>query len=114
MENYTATQVRQMFDEAERQPYVQHARKTYEFSVIAGKQENAIKELYKGHKILLTGNRGMMIQCYDGDQLPFWINLGYYPENASYTYYETATEDSEDWMMEQEFNTFKELLNYLK
>lgn len=114
MENYTATQVRQMFDEAERQPYVQHARKTYELNVIAGKQEEVIKELYKGHEILSTGNRGMMILCYDGDQLPFWINLSYNHDLTSYTYYETATEDSEDWMMKQEFNTFKELLNYLK
>jgi hypothetical protein len=90
------------------------ARKTYELNVIAAKQDKVIKELYKGHKILSTGNRGMKIKCYDNYQIPFWVNLSYNHNLTNYYYYETSTEYSDDWMMEQEFNTFEELLNYLK
>ena len=83
-------------------------------SAKAAKQKKAIHELYKGHEIISTGNTGLKILCYDGDQLPFYINIAFNHDLTKYSYWETFTEYSEDWMMEEMFSTFEELLNKLK
>lgn len=90
-------QVQQLFDSAK-----------------AAKQIKAIHELHKGHEIISTGNTGLKILCYDGDQLPFYRNITFNHHLTRYSYYETFTEYSEDWMMEEHFSTFEELLNKLK
>tara|TARA_R110001606_G_scaffold384302_1_gene547093 strand:- start:25 stop:297 length:273 start_codon:yes stop_codon:yes gene_type:complete len=83
-------------------------------NIIAGKQTEVLNELYKGHEILSTGNRGMKILCYDWHQLPFWITISYNHDLTNYTYYEAFTKDSEDIMMLEKFSTFEELLNHIK
>lgn len=102
--------------EREKQTYTgcESALETYVYNIIAAKQIKELHELYKDHQILSTGNRGLMILCYDYEQLPFWINISFNHDLSRYTYYETFDAGSEDWYSERDFSTFEELINSLK